>query len=519
MASLATAAFLSKYADVTTGIFKDNTTRDISEGDLREFVTDLKDSYFNVVSDTTTSINEGAKLFYTDARAKFAVFTGTLVGAVFTATLTDGRIVYYDAATTKLLSAPLRRVSATEVEAIGDITATGVMNIPVTSVSVGQVKQGGSRLIHTYGTRNLFVGYEAGNFTTTGTDGAFFGYQAGQLKTAGDYCVGVGVQALYSAGAGTNNTAVGGFALRGLTSGNHCVAIGTNAGVSHTTGSFCVFIGSLAGINAPGVGDNNILIGYNVSVASGTSNYLSIGNTIYGDLSNDRIGIGTATLTAKINLPVDTTAVGGIDFGGDVTLYRSAANVLKTDDSLIVAIDLTVSGAGSITGNLLVGGTGGFTGSLSVGGVALLSAGAVGAPSYSFTGDPNSGIYSSGADQISVSTNGTESARYTTTQLQVLNGSAGSPAYTFISDPDTGMIRAGANAVGFVTGGSARLIIDSTGNIIIGVGAAGASSQRTINIADGTAPTGNIAGGILYVESGALKYRGSSGTVTTIALA
>ena len=33
-----------------------------------------------------------------------------------------------------------------------------------------------------------------------------------------------------------------------------------------------------------------------------------------------------------------------------------------------------------------------------------------------------------------------------------------------------------------------------------------------------TVPTTNpTAGGILYVESGALKYRGSSGTVTTIA--
>jgi len=34
---------------------------------------------------------------------------------------------------------------------------------------------------------------------------------------------------------------------------------------------------------------------------------------------------------------------------------------------------------------------------------------------------------------------------------------------------------------------------------------------------NGTAPTANLTGGgILYVESGALKYRGSSGTITTI---
>jgi len=49
----------------------------------------------------------------------------------------------------------------------------------------------------------------------------------------------------------------------------------------------------------------------------------------------------------------------------------------------------------------------------------------------------------------------------------------------------------------------------------------GASSVGVIGIKDATAvPTGNpTGGGVLYVESGALKYRGSSGTVTTLAAA
>ena len=39
----------------------------------------------------------------------------------------------------------------------------------------------------------------------------------------------------------------------------------------------------------------------------------------------------------------------------------------------------------------------------------------------------------------------------------------------------------------------------------------------TVNLTNTTAPTTNLTGGgILYVEAGALKYRGSSGTVTTI---
>lgn len=43
-------------------------------------------------------------------------------------------------------------------------------------------------------------------------------------------------------------------------------------------------------------------------------------------------------------------------------------------------------------------------------------------------------------------------------------------------------------------------------------------ATNTITIHNGTAPTTNIAtGGQLYVEGGALKFRGSSGTITTIA--
>lgn len=45
-----------------------------------------------------------------------------------------------------------------------------------------------------------------------------------------------------------------------------------------------------------------------------------------------------------------------------------------------------------------------------------------------------------------------------------------------------------------------------------GVGVVGIANATTV-------PTSNPSGGVLFVQSGALKYRGSSGTVTTIAAA
>jgi hypothetical protein len=66
--------------------------------------------------------------------------------------------------------------------------------------------------------------------------------------------------------------------------------------------------------------------------------------------------------------------------------------------------------------------------------------------------------------------------------------------------------------------GTMKVTIDNTGNVGVGVSTFGTSAAKVIGIADGTAPSTSPAGmGQLYVEAGALKYRGSSGTITTIA--
>jgi hypothetical protein len=68
------------------------------------------------------------------------------------------------------------------------------------------------------------------------------------------------------------------------------------------------------------------------------------------------------------------------------------------------------------------------------------------------------------------------------------------------------------------TAATARLSIDQTGNVGVGVSTFGTSAAKVLGLANATAPSTSPAGmGQLYVEAGALKYRGSSGTVTTIA--
>ncbi|PIY80837.1 MAG: hypothetical protein COY80_00775, partial [Candidatus Pacebacteria bacterium CG_4_10_14_0_8_um_filter_42_14] len=64
---------------------------------------------------------------------------------------------------------------------------------------------------------------------------------------------------------------------------------------------------------------------------------------------NGNVGIGTTAPGAKLALADHTTAAGGILFGTDTNIYRSAANTLKTDDNLVVGTLATGATSSVIT--------------------------------------------------------------------------------------------------------------------------------------------------------------------------
>jgi hypothetical protein len=84
---------------------------------------------------------------------------------------------------------------------------------------------------------------------------------------------------------------------------------------------------------------------------------------------------------------------------------------------------------------------------------------------------------------------------------------------------DAAAVRVIANTpLAFETNNTERMRIDTSGNLLVGMTSTATSSAKTIHLANATVPTANpTGGGVLYVEGGALKYRGSSGTITTIA--
>ena len=121
-------------------------------------------------------------------------------------------------------------------------------------------------------------------------------------------------------------------------------------------------------------------------------------------------------------------------------------------------------------------------GSLSTAGFGLLAAGdtltaALGSastPGITFTGDLNTGIYSPGADQVAVATNGTQrltvDTAATTSTLPVVHplGAVGTPSITFTGDLNTGIWSPAADTIAFSEGGVEAMRIDSSGRVGIG---------------------------------------------------
>lgn len=117
-------------------------------------------------------------------------------------------------------------------------------------------------------------------------------------------------------------------------------------------------------------------------------------------------------------------------------------------------------------GTLYVGET--ATTTINSTGVISAPAGSQGAPAYSFSTDPDTGIYSSGADQLSFSALGSVRAHVAASGFVVnVNGSAASPSLS-LANGNQGIFSAGSSIMGFSTNQIERMRILSSGEVGIG---------------------------------------------------
>jgi hypothetical protein len=271
-------------------------------------------------------------------------------------------------------------------------------------------------------------------------------------------------------------------------------------------------------------------LGYNTSMSATVPTYSFIGDSNTGLYSSaadtldfttggtNRLSLSTTTATSTIKHSITNaeTATNSLYLNSSNASYASTALYANFVRAATASYNVLNAVANSVT-----------IATLSGLGYWFVSDGTAAAPSYSFVNDPNTGMFSSAADTIGFATGGTSRLTLSTTALTstlpvvIPVGSAASPSMTFASDLNNGIYSSATDNVDVATAGVRRLNVDSAGNVAIGASPSFGSGAVVLFLANATtAPTANpTGGGILYVESGSLKFRGSSGTITTIAQA
>lgn len=222
------------------------------------------------------------------------------------------------------LSTPNTFIAPGSIEATSTVKADTNFLMVTTTSTAGQFKLNNTPWLHGFGTDNVFLGNNAGNFTLTATKCVCIGTSAGSAITSGSQVVYIGYQAgLNDAGSGTDNIGIGYQALTAYTGASNTgnIALGNGALGSLLTGARNVAIGSLAGSGYTGAENYNICIGRGTVGTAGESNVLRIGNA-------------TGTGTDNINKAV-ICGINGKTSSSGVAVLINGSDVLGTTTSSI----------------------------------------------------------------------------------------------------------------------------------------------------------------------------------------
>ena len=214
-------------------------------------------------------------------------------------------------------------------------------------------------------------------------------------------------------------------------------------------------------------------------IFDGTIVNADINNSAAIDLSKLATGALPSGITVNSANIVDATIV-NTDISNSAGIVYSKLAL----SSGIVNTDISASAA--IAGTKISPNFGSQT--ITTTGVISPALGTAALPSIAFAGDPNTGIYSPGADQVAISTNGTQrltvDTAATTSTLPVVHplGAGGTPSITFTGDLNTGLWSPSADALAASTAGSERARIDSSGRLLVGTSSAVAVNNITAGI-------------------------------------
>lgn len=304
--------------------------------------------------------------------------------------------------------------------------------------------------------------------------------------------VNTGGTALVAVSASSSRTKLGLGSISTQNANNVSVTGGTVIGLSQlASNNVALTGGSISGMTT--IGTNNVAItGGTASglTALGSNNIAVTGGTITGvsQLASNNVSLtgGAISATASNNITITNSAINSTTVGA--TAAASGSFTTLAASGTLAGAAATFSGTVTVSDTLRVNRASGPE-------LVLNSTSAAVASAFE--------MWMNGVTKLRLGVSGTADdlvtgcVQYDT----VLQGTFGK---SIILDPGNGTIGLALKTAGVSVGGMAF----------------GSSAAGVIAILNGTAPSSSPAGGgQLYVESGALKYRGSSGTVTTVAVA
>ena len=237
-------------------------------------------------------------------------------------------------------------------------------------------------------------------------------------------------------------------------------------------------------------------------------------------LQTDAAGTGVEW-TSNVDVPGTLDVTGAATFDSSVavtgTLTKSGSNVVTVGDTGTVTstmivdgtiVDADVNASAAIAGTKVSPNFGSQT--VQTTGIVSHALGTAGSPTLTFTGDTNTGIYSPGADQVAVATNGTGRLFVNASGDTLLQDSK----FLTWGNGNQGLFGENASSnLRFYTSGAERIRLDSSGRVGIGT----SSPASLVHIAGGgTGRRGALrfsdAGGANYWEIG--RDNGVNGSFT-----
>jgi len=196
---------------------------------------------------------------------------------------------------------------------------------------------------------------------------------------------------------------------------------------------------------------------------------VSVNAPLTGDgLTDTPIGVDSSSVTL-LGPSIGASEVDA-DIATQAELQAVADDVAASTNTLSTSTDTLETSKVNRAGDTM-------TGDLTINTVIRAAFGSAAAPSYLFSGDPDTGMYMSsadgnlrfavgGADRIQVFSNLIQFSH----PLATVSGAATAPTYSFSDDINTGMFRPSPlDNLAFATAGLERLRIDSAGKVGIGL--------------------------------------------------